>query len=97
MIKMTVKEASLRAGLTTAYQLQKAADISPAVAADLWEGKMARLSTLDLLCDVLGCDLPDLVRRSGRTKPRPQKRPKLPSKNGRLASRKNGKHDLRNG
>lgn len=70
MIKVTVKEAAIRAGITTAYQLQKAAEISPAVAADLWKGKKARLDTFDHLCEVLKCELGDLVSRYKNRSPK---------------------------
>ena len=80
MIKVTIRQAAKRAGLTTAYQLQKAAGLSPAVAADLWRGeKTPRLETLDRLCDVLGCELADLIHRNGHTKASPQKRASQPT------------------
>ncbi len=43
--------------MTTAYQLQKALDISPTVAARLWKGEfdMIGVVTLDKLCRVLRC------------------------------------------
>jgi DNA-binding Xre family transcriptional regulator len=75
MIKVTIRRAAKRAGIKTAYQLQKRAAISPAVAADLWRGNtLPRLDTLDKLCDVLDCELSDLVQRNGHTKPRSPKR-----------------------
>jgi DNA-binding Xre family transcriptional regulator len=75
MIKVTIRRAAKKAGLTTAYQLQKLAGFSPAVAADLWRGeKLPRLETLDRLCHVLDCDLPDLIQRNGHTRAGPQKR-----------------------
>lgn len=44
-------------GITTAYQLQKALDLPPAMAAKLWKGqfKMIGLDTLDNLCKTLKC------------------------------------------
>lgn len=83
MIRVTIRKAALRAGVENAYQLQKRAGLSPAVAADLWRGeKLPRLETLDKLCDVLGCQLCDLVTRNGHTRAAPQKQA------GRLAGKK---------
>jgi DNA-binding Xre family transcriptional regulator len=67
MITVTIQAAALRRGVKNAYQLQLIAGISPAVAADLWRGKkLPRLETLDNLCEVLGCELTDLIQRNGK-------------------------------
>lgn len=69
MIKVTIRQAAKQAGIKNAYQLQKRAHISPAVAADLWKGEtLPRLDTLDNLCEVLGCELSDLVQRNGKSR-----------------------------
>ncbi len=52
-------------GLTTAYQLQKNAGLSSSMAARLWrdEVEMIALSTIDSLCDALGCEPSELFIR----------------------------------
>jgi DNA-binding Xre family transcriptional regulator len=75
MIKVTIRQAARRVGVKNAYQLQKRAGLSPAVAADLWRGeKYPKLETLDRLCGVLECGLADLIHRNGHTNTSPQKR-----------------------
>lgn len=71
MIKLLIRERAEAKGMTTAYQLQKAMDIPPGMAARLWRGdmKMIGLETIDKLCDVLECEPADfIVRISGKTK-----------------------------
>lgn len=65
MVKLTIRQAAEKKGITTAYQLQKAMNIPPAMAARLWKGemKMIALSTLDALCEVLECEVSELVVR----------------------------------
>ncbi len=57
MIQVTIQERAQKQGLTTAYQLQKALNVSPDVAARLWKHDFTRIdvSTLDRLCRVLKC------------------------------------------
>lgn len=57
MIQITIQERCEKQGLTTAYQLQKALNVSPDVAARLWKRDFTRIdvSTLDKLCRVLKC------------------------------------------
>ena len=57
MITVHISEVARQRGITTAYQLQKALDISPTVAARLWKSEfdMIGLGTLDKLCRVLRC------------------------------------------
>jgi DNA-binding Xre family transcriptional regulator len=57
MIKVQIAEVAQRRGITTAYQLQKALNIPPAMAAKLWKGdfKMIGLETIDRLCKALKC------------------------------------------
>lgn len=75
MIKVTIRQAARKVGIKNAYQLQKLAGLSPAVAADLWRGeKSPKLETLDHLCGVLECELWDLIQRNGHTKTAPRKR-----------------------
>ena len=77
MIKVTIRQAARRVGVKNAYQLQKRASLSPASAADLWRGEtLPRLETLDHLCDVLECELSDLIHRNGHTAASSQRRAK---------------------
>lgn len=57
MIEIQIKQRAEKQGITTAYQLQKALEVSPDVASRLWNGSFTRvdLSTLDRLCRVLKC------------------------------------------
>ena len=57
MIVVTIKERAKKCGIENAYQLQKAMDISPTIAARLWRGDFEKLgmNTLNKLCDVLAC------------------------------------------
>jgi DNA-binding Xre family transcriptional regulator len=78
MIKTHVQEIARKRGITTAYQLQKALDISPSVAAKLWSDDFELISrtSLDRLCRVLDSIPAELVtfggegrtRRKGRAK-----------------------------
>lgn len=65
MVRLTIKEAARTRGIRNAYQLQKAMNIHPGMAARLWKGEMemVALKTLDHLCDALGCGLSDLLVR----------------------------------
>jgi DNA-binding Xre family transcriptional regulator len=55
MIEVKIREVAEARGITTAYQLQKALDVAPSVAARLWRGEISKigLDTLDNLCRVL--------------------------------------------
>jgi DNA-binding Xre family transcriptional regulator len=58
MIEVTIRERAEKCGIENAYQLQKALDVSPTLAARLWRGdfKMVGVQdTLDGLCRVLRC------------------------------------------
>lgn len=57
MIVVTIRERAEKCGITTAYQLQKAMEVSPTIAARLWRGDFDKLGmiTLDRLCRVLRC------------------------------------------
>lgn len=57
MIQITIKERAEKHGVTTAYQLQKALDVSPDVASRLWKAEFSRIDllTLDRLCRLLKC------------------------------------------
>ncbi len=65
MVTLRIREAAEERGITTAYQLQKAMEVQPGMAARLWRGelKMIGLDTLDRLCDAIGCELCDLLVR----------------------------------
>ena len=55
MIEVKIREVAEARGITTAYQLQKALEVVPSVAARLWRGEISKigLDTLDNLCRVL--------------------------------------------
>jgi DNA-binding Xre family transcriptional regulator len=66
MITVSIREMAERRGITTAYQLQKAMDVPPSLAAKWWsnEMKMIGIDTLDRLCKVLKCKPNDILRFS---------------------------------
>jgi putative transcriptional regulator len=57
MIEVTIRERAVKNGYTTAYQLQKALNVQPSVAARLYKGKFTKISldTLDKLCHLFDC------------------------------------------
>lgn len=57
MIEVKIREVCESRGITTAYQLQKALNVQPSVAARLYKGTFTRidLETLDKLCTLLKC------------------------------------------
>lgn len=63
MIKTHVRETAEKRGITTAYQLQKALNISPSVAARLWKDDFEFFSktSLDRLCSFLKCKPSNLI------------------------------------
>jgi DNA-binding Xre family transcriptional regulator len=63
MIKTHVREMAEKSGITTAYQLQKALEISPSVAARLWRDDFEFISrtSLDRLCKLLHCQPNKLI------------------------------------
>jgi DNA-binding Xre family transcriptional regulator len=66
MITVSIREMAEKRGITTAYQLQKAMEVPPSLAAKWWsnEMKMIGIDTLDRLCKVLRCKPNDLLRFS---------------------------------
>jgi DNA-binding Xre family transcriptional regulator len=65
MIVVTIKERAEKCGITTAYQLQKAMNVSPTLAARLWRGDFEMVGiqdTLNSLCRVLRCQPDKLFR-----------------------------------
>jgi putative transcriptional regulator len=64
MIKVAIREMAEKRGLTTAYQLMKALDVSPSLAAKWYKNdlKMVGIDTLNRLCAVLKCKPNDLLR-----------------------------------
>ena len=64
MIVVTIRERAEKCGITTAYQLQKAMEVSPTMAARLWRGdfEMIGVVTLDRLCRTLRCQPYKLLR-----------------------------------
>lgn len=55
MIKTHVKQVCKTRGIKNAYQLQKALDVSPSVAAKLWSDNFELISrtSLDRMCRIL--------------------------------------------
>jgi DNA-binding Xre family transcriptional regulator len=71
MVTLQIREIAESRGITTAYQLQKAAQLHPGHAAKLWKGEaeMIGLKTIDTLCEALNCVPGDLfVRGSDKKK-----------------------------
>ena len=70
MIHVRIQEVAKARGITTAYQLQKAMNVNPGMAARLWKGKfeMIGLRTLDSLCAALSCEPGEILVRSGNGK-----------------------------
>jgi DNA-binding Xre family transcriptional regulator len=64
MMRLAIREVAERRGVKNAYQLQKALEVPPSVAARLWksEMRMIGLDTLDLLCSRLKCKPNDLLK-----------------------------------
>ncbi len=64
MISVKIREVAEKRGITTAYQLQKAMDVQPSVAARLWKGEFTKidLGTLDKLCTLFKCQTDKLLR-----------------------------------
>lgn len=69
MVELRIQEMATKRGITTAYQLQKAMDVHPGMAARLWKGEieMIALKTIDALCDALDCEPADLIVRVKET------------------------------
>jgi DNA-binding Xre family transcriptional regulator len=63
MIKTHVQEIAKQRGITTAYQLQKALNISPSVAAKIYSDDFEMISrkSLDRLCKVLDTTPAELI------------------------------------
>ena len=73
---LRVRDVAERKGITTAYQLQKAAQLHPGHAAKLWKGdvEMIGLKTINTLCEALGCEPGDLLVRVQNGKPSDRKK-----------------------
>jgi DNA-binding Xre family transcriptional regulator len=65
MIKLKIREMAEVRGIKNAYQLQKAMDVPPGMAARLWRSnmRMIGLDTIDSLCEALDCEPADLIVR----------------------------------
>jgi DNA-binding Xre family transcriptional regulator len=63
MITIAIREMAEKRGITTAYQLQKAASVQPSMAAKWWRNDLEKIGigTLDLLCKTLRCKPNDLL------------------------------------
>lgn len=64
MITVAIREMAEKRGITTAYQLQKALNVSPSLAAKWWRNdmKMIGIETLNSLCELLKCKPNDILR-----------------------------------
>jgi DNA-binding Xre family transcriptional regulator len=64
MIEMRIRELAKAKGIMTAYQLQKAAGLSPSMAARLFrnEVEMIALRTIESLCKAFECQPSELFR-----------------------------------
>jgi DNA-binding Xre family transcriptional regulator len=64
MIEIRVKDAANKAGITSGYQLDKAAGFGPGMSQRIFEGDFRRidLNTLNTLCNVLHCTPNDILR-----------------------------------
>jgi DNA-binding Xre family transcriptional regulator len=64
MITVVIRQRAEARGIKTAYQLMKALNVSPSLAARWWRGdlKMIGIDTLNLLCEVLECLPNELLR-----------------------------------
>jgi DNA-binding Xre family transcriptional regulator len=65
MIIVTIRERAEKCGISNAYQLQKAMEVSPTLAARLWSGEFDMIgvkTTLDRLCRVLRCQPDKLLK-----------------------------------
>jgi DNA-binding Xre family transcriptional regulator len=78
MVRLQVRGVAERKGITTAYQLQKAAQLHPSHAAKLWKGdvEMIGLKTINTLCEALSCEPGDLFAlvRNGKSSNRRKSR-----------------------
>jgi len=63
VIRINIHEVAISRGVTTAYQLQKAAGLTPTNASKLFNNKIAQISinTLGKLCDALECSPAELL------------------------------------
>lgn len=73
-----IREVAEGRGITTAYQLQKAAGLYPSMAARLYADDIEKIAieTIDKLCEALGCQPGDLFVRVSDAPPKkdtPQK------------------------
>ena len=70
MVTVSIKEVAMDRGITTAYQLQKAAGVQPSLAAKWYRNDLESIGieSLDLLCRVLNCTPNDLLRYEPSTK-----------------------------
>jgi DNA-binding Xre family transcriptional regulator len=62
MIRTRIREIAQENSITTAYQLQKAANLPPSMAARLFKDKveMIALRTIESLCNAFQCEPADL-------------------------------------
>jgi DNA-binding Xre family transcriptional regulator len=63
MITVRIREMAEKRGIMTAYQLQKAMDVAPSLAAKWWTNdmRMIGIDTLSRLCKTLRCKPSDIL------------------------------------
>lgn len=76
-IHIKIREVCESNGITTAYQLQKAASLAPATAARLFSNEISQITieSLEKLCGALECDAAALFVRD--SPPRRKRRAKV--------------------
>jgi DNA-binding Xre family transcriptional regulator len=79
MIKIKIADIAQKKGLTNAYALQRALNISPTMASRLWKGTFKQIATgtIDKLCELLDCEPSNLIVYSS-DKPKAEKPVKEP-------------------
>lgn len=64
MIKIVIKDAAKKVGITSSYQLQKAIGYDVSMSARLWKGEWTRIDvkTLNRICNTLRCTPNDILQ-----------------------------------
>jgi DNA-binding Xre family transcriptional regulator len=67
MFKNRIRDLAERQGISNAYQLGKALNVSPTLSARLWSGDFEKIGvdTLHKLCDLFGCQISDYLFYDG--------------------------------
>jgi DNA-binding Xre family transcriptional regulator len=91
MIKIKIADIAQKKGLTNAYALQRALNISPTMASRLWKGTFKQIATgtIDRLCHLLDCEPSDLIVYTS-DKPRAEKPVRKPQTTNKEAENTEG-------